>query len=362
MTSGCSSWSRIAGAIVLAACSGAFAQDGAGAPADDDSGRDTRSIADRASPAAGAKAPRRMSGLVRPRFPTNTRAGWIPGWPRIPALPQVKAKVPITNRVVSRAEAEREEAERTAADSRPATQPDQAATQPDGSPVSEGQAERLRRLGDAGRAIAADDERRRRELDRFVREAERDERSGDECGLGEGHAIDSQPGANPDTRLLADSEQLTTRQRADRLLAAGEIESAADEYLIALAENPGDADSARALAVALLVADKPEQAGKAAVEAYRLDLALTGRSYDPSSLPEGISSRSLISRLVKIAGRTKSPGTWLLAASLAQAEGRPDVAARFVERARSAGLAGPIADAFVVSLAKEVHDARAGGS
>ncbi len=366
MCSGCSSWGRIAGAIVLAACSGAFAQDDAGAPAKDDAGRDSRPIADNTFPTAGAKAkaPRRMSGLVSPRFPMNTRAGWIPGWPRIPALPQIRAKVPITNRPVSRAEADRKEAERPQADGQPATQPDQ---QPDQSaterpPVSEGQAARIRRLGDAGRAIAAEDDRRRRELDRFVRDGERGERSDDESGVVEGRAIDSQPGANSDTRLLADSGQLTARERADRLLAAGEIESAADEYLNALAENPGDADSARALAVALLVADKPEHAGRTVVEAYRLDLTLTGRPYDPSSLPDGVLSRSLISRLVKIAGRTKSPGTWLLAASLAQAEGRRDVAARFVERARSAGLDGPIADAFVVSLAKEVHDARPGGS
>jgi hypothetical protein len=222
--------------------------------------------------------------------------------------------------------------------------------------VDQGDTGEVRRIG--GRAIV-EQERPQRRLDGDDRRYRREEdRIGGGCTDGE--ALEPTAGQPLDQQILpaGSPESMTPRERGDRYLASGDAPGAIDEYLLQLADDPGDADTARALAVALLLAERPEHAGKAALEAYRLDPGLTARPYDASALPADTPLRSLATRLANRTTNAPSPGGWLLAATLAQAEGRTDVAARFVERGRSAGLETGIADAFVASLAKEVSNGR----
>ncbi len=307
-----------------------------------------------------SKAPRPISGLPRPRFPQNTRAGWIPGWARIPDLPQVKAKVPFTNRFVSRAEAERKKA---------AENPAPRANDSDSSQEQREQARRLREAiatGDTGtvRTIRAEEAARRAKFERSIdRMIERNEVIDGDRRRPDGRAIDGGSNGTPDARVLAvDSGSLTARERADRLVRAGGFESAAREYAAHLGANADDAGAARSLAVALLLAGKPGHAAEAILEAYRIEPGLAARPYDPSVLPANVSLRSLVTRSVTKADRAKTPGAWLLAAALAQAEGRRDVAARLVERARAAGLDEGIVGEFMAALSKEKTHAPVGGS
>jgi hypothetical protein len=307
-----------------------------------------------------SKAPRPIKGLPGPRFPQNSRSGWIPGWPRIPDLPQVKSKIPHTNRIESRGEAER----RKAAEA-PRTQPARDPT------AFQDQDERLRRLREAAatgkhdevRRIRATESARQEQIERRVEDFDRGyrERRENESGIQDGAPIRGEGTAGPDERLLPALPRLSHREQADVLLRAGDYEGAAQEYLKQLDERE-DSGAARSLGVALLLADRPRHASLAMLEAYRMDLSLAANAFDESVLPPDVSARRAMSKAVSFATRSNQPGSWLLAAVLAQAQGRPDVAARFVERGRAAALEAPIADALVAALAKETTNAQAGGS
>lgn len=304
---------------------------------------------------ASAERPSRkhhgMSGLPRIRFPERSRVGWVTGWPRIPDLPQVKAKIPQTNRIVSRAEQERRDAAERAAPQQPrASDPQPAAGRTD----------------DVRRALAEDAARR----EAFNRRAQRDQAAHDRR---QDEAVDPRAGAPAfpssgtrtgpiDGRLIGSEPLPSVRRSADDLVRSGDYESAARFYARHLVENAPDADAARALAVALLLANKPNQAADAMVAAYRIDPSIADAPFDAAVLPPDVSVRSLLQRAASHAQRSRTAGAWLVPAVLAQTQGKRDVAARFVERARVASLEPAIADALVAALSQEAPDEQAGGS
>lgn len=318
----------------------------------------------------------------RPRALDNTRSNWIPGWSRIPDLPQVYAKIASTNRVISRREAERNpEAFRKRPDSvepRVPMGPTRAFREQDA---------RLSGLRDAARsgdAAAIRDIRARlgrntgRVPDQFNEQTSSDEMigatgsaawldpsacAGGACGVitSGGGVIGAAAPAGADPALVDGlfPERRSDLERAADFTNSRDFEAAADAYLRHMAEHDRDADAARALALVILAAGKTSQACDAMLEAYRLDAALAFRPVDPRTLPPRTSAGALLGRVAQHASRTGSAGAWLTAAMLAQASGKQEVAARFVQRSRGAGLDATIADALTSALAGETEVADA---
>lgn len=368
---------------------------------------------------------RPLSGVgPRPKALANTRPNWISGWPRIPDLPQVKAKIAYTNRIISRRDVEKNPGLLK-------KRPDNMTPRVTNGPTRafQDQSQRLNSLRDAVKSGDTNEVIRiRRGVGGDIIPPPRSMNTGvsggatgsgaaggavgvgtatgvpgspgttsarggasggiapinggacvgGSCGVqrtSDGRAIGNSNVSRPDERLFGEQgpamvepalAPLTDAERAAEFTRARDTVSAADAYLRHLADHEDDAVAARSLAVVLLLANKPVHAGDAMVEAYRMDIGLAALPYDAGSLPEGAGLGALLSKAAARANRDGSAGVWLTASVLAQAQNRPDTAARFIERARAAGLDAPIADAMVSALSnpgarsKEVADARAG--
>lgn len=319
--------------------------------------------------------PSRKFRLGQAKFPF--RHAKIPGWPRIPDLPQVKAKIATTNGVKSRFDMQEQSqpAPVTGASGggAPATGAFDVRTDPRRSDARDRSASSGSHGGSSGSPAAApaqaapsmpaaaprqiaspgvDDVRR------LVREQNEtplrlDERflacppcvcrppgSGFD-GIAPVYVEDEPEWAAEEAAAAAEPAPLppTTLEIADAWLAEGDPTQAAAAYLEHIETATEDGGAVRSLALAVLMAGRPEQATELVVRAYLLDPTLVDRPIDPGALPRGDSTlRELVRDAVKHANRFPSAEAWLMTAVLMQGEGRHGVAMRMLDRAKRAGL------------------------
>lgn len=142
----------------------------------------------------------------------------------------------------------------------------------------------------------------------------------------------------------------TEKERADSLLAAGAPDLAVAAYKAHLNANPGDAAAMRGLGLAL-IADAQLQDGVAMVAlAYKTDPALAADPIQDGLFGSDRELRSMVERVSIFSNRSKLPSAWLTLAALMQAEGRTQLAARMVDRARQAGLEAGLAQQMQAAL------------
>jgi len=112
-------------------------------------------------------------------------------------------------------------------------------------------------------------------------------------------------------------------------------------------ERGNTGSTLRLLSVALLTDKNVDDAVAVMRSAYRLDPKLGS---EPLNLDEiGYDStewRALVKLAVMEANRTKSASSWLLVASLMQAEGRDALAIKMIDRGVAQGLEGEVAAFF----------------
>jgi hypothetical protein len=268
----------------------------------------------------------------------------ITGWPRIPDLPQVKAKIAITNRIVSHAEAAcnptgtlltRDEADILNRRPRVAPLPAKESPRPTPPRAQDPESERLIRDVREAHSVGA--------VRSLRRHAER---------MGPGEALGAGRPADPRLTAGEDGGTPTLLERADAHGRAHERTAAAAANLDHLDRNSDDAAAMRSLALTMLLAGRTASADEALLRAYAADPSLARRPIDRGVMPPGVTLRRLVTDAISRATRLDTPGAWLTAAVLVQGEGRREVAARLVERARRAGLEGFVADALVSALAE----------
>lgn len=148
-----------------------------------------------------------------------------------------------------------------------------------------------------------------------------------------------------------DLASLTAVERAGLLMRAGEPEAAVAAYREHLEKSPDDASAMRSLAVALLAAKDPQVAAAVMALAYRTDPSLAERPIDALALPEGFRDlRKLVQRASVYANKSGGASAWLSLAVLMQGEGRPELAARMIDRAAKAGLDSALVERFRLAL------------
>lgn len=159
------------------------------------------------------------------------------------------------------------------------------------------------------------------------------------------------PRPNPPAAPAADPP--TDREVGDAALRLGYPASAVAAYRAHLDATPEDAEVTRLLGLAKL-ADKDLTEGVALMAlAYRKDPTLAERPLADSVLGGRADLRDQVGRIAHHARRVNTASAWLAMASLVQAQGKPDVAARLVERARGLGLDASIADPFIRAVSKK---------
>ncbi|MCC6661741.1 MAG: hypothetical protein IT437_12745 [Phycisphaerales bacterium] len=323
------------------------------------------------------------TGLPRVRPITNTRSNFYRGWSwsRIPDLPQVKAAIAFTNRVVSRAEAERNptgskvptapakprpvrpenpEVTRRIAELRAAPSPQTArdlltyVAEPGpnrfpGPDVPHSSTTRPR-----SHALIAPRGSIIDELNRYggAPEMPCGERPVTDRGPLDPRLVDTFAIAAPHD-VLAGQEAAPPAEPGAAALREGDLVGAASELIEHLDASPEDARATRRLALVILLRDAPESAEKSMLEAYRLDPALAAEPLSRDDLPARADPRQLMLEAVTRANKTATPQSWLVVSVLMQAQGRGDTAARMMARARGAGLDPAIADAFDAELARD---------
>lgn len=138
---------------------------------------------------------------------------------------------------------------------------------------------------------------------------------------------------------------LTTMEQAGLALGFGDPEEAIALYRKALEEDPGDTRAVRALGVALLAANRPEDAAATIRYAYVTDPGLAREplgAWISGDSPRKL--RHLLTGMVRHAHSTGSASSWLVVAVLMQAEGRNREALGILDRA--AGLEEEVARAM----------------
>lgn len=120
-------------------------------------------------------------------------------------------------------------------------------------------------------------------------------------------------------------------------------------------------DTRRALAFLLLMNNQADAASAVVREMYRADPYLVKRPFDAARFH--IRERDLSSAFaasVSFANRAKTGSSWLLAAMLAQSQGRHDLAKTMAEKGAASGLERELADAFAIAAteAAEVEKAK----
>lgn len=145
-------------------------------------------------------------------------------------------------------------------------------------------------------------------------------------------------------------EPLSNRELGDAALRANRADWAAVAYREHLKENPGDAEVKRLLGVALIARRAMNEGVALVALAYREDPTLAERPLADDLLGDRLRLRSLIDRASGHARRVNTASSWLAMAALVQAQGKPDVAAKLVERARAQGLDATVADRLIREL------------
>lgn len=137
-------------------------------------------------------------------------------------------------------------------------------------------------------------------------------------------------------------EAMTPVEKGDVKLSEGDAQAAIGYYVQHLDVEKDDALAARSLALALIDAGRIDQGAATMLLAYEKNPSvLANQPIRPSQVAGGVREfRKLMTDAVQYANRTKLASAWLSAAVLAQAEGRKDVAANLVAKAKQAGLSG----------------------
>lgn len=136
---------------------------------------------------------------------------------------------------------------------------------------------------------------------------------------------------------------------ASELLAARDYAAAARALERVVAAEEGNMFAARLLAVALLGAGQAERAAGTLMVALDNAPQLAAIPVDASGFAPG-ELRRLTLLAVQRGGADDSAAFWTLAAVLMQAEGRLDGSGRAIDRAKEAGLSGPVLEAFRAAL------------
>ncbi|MBM4108109.1 MAG: hypothetical protein FJ255_04765 [Phycisphaerae bacterium] len=114
-----------------------------------------------------------------------------------------------------------------------------------------------------------------------------------------------------------------------------------------------DGDSQRLLALALLSANRADEAALMIRKAYRTDVGLVELPFDPDLLGDDDRRiRALTVRAVEFANRERSAEAWLMVAVLLHAQDRIPLARTVVERAIEAGLERQIGDPMLDALGR----------
>jgi tetratricopeptide (TPR) repeat protein len=152
----------------------------------------------------------------------------------------------------------------------------------------------------------------------------------------------------------APARELTTLEKAEAALANGQGAQAIHFYREYLKEWPDDTMAMRALALALVNERRWDQAAAVMAMAYEKNPKLAYQTPDASILPGGLTGlRKLVTAGVTYAGRVKTSSSWLLVAVLMQAEGRPEVALKMLERSKAEGLNAKVLVELTVALTQK---------
>lgn len=146
-------------------------------------------------------------------------------------------------------------------------------------------------------------------------------------------------------------EELTPLQKGLEALWRGESGAAVTILRDALKTTPEDAQAMRWLAFALLEENRFDDAAGVMKIAYGLDEKLAGEPIDFDGLEiEAARVRKGLEKAVRHGHKAGGAGAWLLAAVLAQAEGRKDVARTLLGRAEAGGLDRSVVEAMEAAL------------
>lgn len=142
----------------------------------------------------------------------------------------------------------------------------------------------------------------------------------------------------------------TDFQLARRAFNAEDYENAVIKYRLYINENPDDFAVAAELATALIASGRLDDGIAMMRLAYGSDPGLASRPISDRLLIAKHVWRKLVVRTVQHAHRRSSSSAWLTVGVLMQAEGRPRVARRMIERAGQAGLDQSIATPLAAVL------------
>ncbi|MFM9995069.1 MAG: tetratricopeptide repeat protein [Phycisphaerales bacterium] len=159
--------------------------------------------------------------------------------------------------------------------------------------------------------------------------------------------------ARPNPPAAPAADPPTDHEIGDWALQLGYAARAITAYKAHLDANPEDAEVTRLLGLAM-IADRNVTEGVAIVAlAYRQDATLAERPLADDIFGGRSDLRAQVERVSNHARRVKTASAWLAMAALVQAQGKADVAARLVERARGVGLDAGVADTFIGVLSRK---------
>lgn len=114
--------------------------------------------------------------------------------------------------------------------------------------------------------------------------------------------------------------------------------------------HQGDAEAARALALALLDARRTREGVEMMAQVYERTPSLASSPIPPDAVGSEHELRDLVARVVEHAHKTNTSGAWLTVAMLMQAEGRVDLAFKMIERADGRALDPALSTAMRTAL------------
>ncbi|HHN78064.1 MAG TPA: hypothetical protein ENK11_05240 [Phycisphaerales bacterium] len=139
-------------------------------------------------------------------------------------------------------------------------------------------------------------------------------------------------------------------EQARAAFATGKVREASRLYQKFLGENADDFAATAELAAVLIADGRLDDGAATMLLAYRSDPGLASRPLSDRVLLRKRAWRELVIRAVRHAHKRGSASSWLTVAVLMQAEGRPRVALRMLERAEQAGLDRSIATPLAAVL------------
>lgn len=142
----------------------------------------------------------------------------------------------------------------------------------------------------------------------------------------------------------------TTEEIAAAAMARGDYEEAVKRWRDRLAEAPDDAEAVRALGLAMALTGEMRSGTAMVAYAYQMSAELVNKPANPALFGNERQLRQALRRAVIYANAERTDSAWVTVATLMQAEGRNDHAARMIEKAREAGLDAELADTFEAAL------------